>query len=131
MTAGDRIVRGVFRTAAFAEASTWLGLIVSMILKYPLAGSPLGVTVFGWLHGLIWIVFVTSVIAAAIWFRWAWWAPIVGVVISVVPFMTVPFDLWMERSGRLRSRSPHDRRTAHGDLPAERVTMGSDGSDRR
>lgn len=105
MTAGDRIVRGVFRTAAFAEASTWLGLI--------------------------WIVFVTSVIAAAIWFRWVWWAPIVGVVISVVPFMTVPFDLWMERSGGLRSRSPHDRRTAHGDLPAERVTMGSDGSDRR
>ncbi|MFI8632352.1 DUF3817 domain-containing protein [Microbacterium sp. NPDC077663] len=100
----DRFVRVVFRTAAIVEAVSWIGMITALIIKYPLAGTPLGVTIWGWVHGIAWIVFVVSCLLAAITFRWKWWIAVLGLAMSVLPFLTVPFDLWMERTGRLQRR---------------------------
>ncbi|MCQ9368338.1 DUF3817 domain-containing protein [Brevibacterium sp. 50QC2O2] len=96
--------RLLFRSAAIIEACTWVGMITALIVKYPLAGSPMGVTVFGWIHGIAWILFVLACLAAAVRFRWTWWALPLGLVMSVLPFLTVPFDIWMERTGRLSTR---------------------------
>lgn len=104
----DLIVRVVFRTLAIVEACTWAGLLISMLIKYPLAGSPVGVTVFGWLHGLAWVLFIVACLVAGGWFRWRWWITLTGIVCSVLPFLTVPFDIWMERTGRLDARRPAD-----------------------
>ena len=53
------------------------------------------------MHGIAWIAFVLACVAAAIRFRWTWWALPTGIIASMLPFLTVPFDLWMERTGRL------------------------------
>ena len=66
----------------------------STAAPYP---SPSG----GWVHGIAWIAFVLACVAAAIRFRWTWWALPTGIIASMLPFLTVPFDLWMERTGRL------------------------------
>lgn len=104
MTTSRRTIRIAFRTAAIVEAVSWLGMITALVIKYPLAGSPLGVTIWGWVHGIAWIAFVLACIGAAVAFRWPWWAVPIGLVMSVIPFLTVPFDLWMERTGRLGDR---------------------------
>lgn len=105
----DTIMRIVFRSFAILEAFTWAGLLISMLIKYPLAGSPIGVSIFGWLHGLVWVLFVIIAITAGIWFRWAWWITLIGVLVSILPFATIPFDIWMERTGRLHTRAARGR----------------------
>lgn len=100
----QRAIRTFFRAAAVIEAFTWAGLLIAMIIKYPLQGSPMGVTVFGWFHGAAWITFIIASIASSIRFRWPVWAFLLGLLMSVLPFLTVPYDIWMERSGRLGQR---------------------------
>ncbi|MGO4145656.1 DUF3817 domain-containing protein [Paenarthrobacter sp. YAF11_1] len=98
-----RFFRRAFRSASLAEGISWAGLIAALIIKYPLSGNPFGVTIWGWIHGVVWLAVVAATIAAAIRFRWPWWALPAGLVVSVLPFLSVPFDLWMERTGRLRA----------------------------
>lgn len=105
----DVPARWAFRTTAIAEAISWIGMLTALTIKYPLNGSPLGVTIWGWLHGVCWLAFVVALLIAAARFRWRWWLVPVGLAMSVVPFLTVPFDIWMERTGRLRRR---DRRSS-------------------
>ncbi|MFV0309073.1 MAG: DUF3817 domain-containing protein [Desertimonas sp.] len=106
------MLRRVFRAAAVVEAFTWAGLLVSMLVKYPLAGSPIGVTVFGWLHGTMWVVFVIVCVTVGIWFQWEWWVVLLGLAASVVPLLTLVLDIWIERSGRVAVRNrTHRRRT--------------------
>ncbi len=105
----DTIMRIVFRSLAVLEAFTWAGLLISMLIKYPLAGSPIGVSIFGWLHGLVWVLFVIIALTAGIWFRWSWWVTLIGVLVSILPFATIPFDIWMERTDRLNTRSARTR----------------------
>ncbi|WP_425355635.1 DUF3817 domain-containing protein [Microbacterium schleiferi] len=74
----DSSVRVAFRTTAIVEAFSWLALLTALVVKYPLQGSPLGVTVAGWVHGIAWIAFLVACVAAAIRFRWAWWGDAAG-----------------------------------------------------
>ncbi|WP_353681687.1 DUF3817 domain-containing protein [Microbacterium sp. 69-7] len=91
------------------------------MVKYPLQGSPHGVTVAGWVHGIAWIAFVIACLAAAIRFRWAWWVTLLGLVMSVLPFLTVPFDIWMERTRRLGKSGRAWTVTVAGRSPARSV----------
>ncbi len=100
-TRNERFFRLAFRTTALIEGISWLGMLTALAIKYPLHGSPLPVTIWGWVHGIAWIAFVLACIAAAIRFRWTWWALPTGIIGSTLPFLTIPFDLWMERTGRL------------------------------
>ncbi|MDT5152965.1 MAG: hypothetical protein QOI01_4698, partial [Mycobacterium sp.] len=54
-------VAGWFRLIAFAEAVTWVGLLIGMYFKY--LGTPrteVGVKIFGMAHGLVFIAFVVA-----------------------------------------------------------------------
>lgn len=99
-----RTIRLCFRSAAIAEAVSWVGMLTAMAIKYPLQGSPIWVSIWGWVHGILWIAFVLACLAAAFRFRWSWWVTLIGLATSTLPFLTVPFDRWMERSGRLGAR---------------------------
>ncbi len=83
-------------------------MLTALAIKYPLRGDPIWVIIFGWIHGVAWLGFVTATITAAILFRWPIWAPLLGVLLSVLPFLTIPFDIWMERTGRLGRRKARD-----------------------
>ena len=52
----------LFRTVAIAEAFSWAGLLVGMLLKHVLKVTELGVQVFGPIHGAIFVAYLVSVL---------------------------------------------------------------------
>ena len=97
-----RTVAGRFRLVAFAEAVSWVGLLVGMYFKY--LGTPrteIGVKIFGMAHGLIFIAFVVTAVFAAIAFRWTLTTCLLALLASIVPLASVMFLIWADRTGRL------------------------------
>lgn len=82
-----------FRVAAVAEALSWAGLLIGMVFKYLVVENEIGVEIFGPIHGVIFIVYVATVLVAARAQRWAPSTWILGLVSSIPPFMTI----WFER----------------------------------
>ena len=93
--------RRLFRLIAIAEAITWTLLIVGMILKYGTKTTELGVSIGGALHGFVFLVYGATVLLIGINQRWPIGTILVGLVSAVVPYATIPFDLWADRTGRL------------------------------
>jgi integral membrane protein len=106
-----RTTVGRLRIVAFAEALSWVGLLVGMYFKY--LGTPrteVGVQVFGPVHGVIFIAFVVLAFAAGIACSWrptTWLWALLG---SIVPLGSVIFLMWAERAGELNET--HDARSA-------------------
>jgi integral membrane protein len=96
---------GWFRIIAFAEAVSWVGLLVGMYFKY--LGSPrteIGVKIFGMIHGLVFLAFVVAALVVGIAFKWAVSSWLLALLGSVVPLGSVIFLIWVERAGRLGDR---------------------------
>lgn len=92
----------LFRYVAFAEALSWLGLLIGMFFKYALdPGTEIGVTVFGPIHGGLFVLYVVVALAAALHFRWSVPVTLVAVGASIPPFATAIFEIWAARTGRL------------------------------
>ena len=95
------LARRVFRFVAFAEAASWAGLLVGMLLKYVLVDDERLVHVFGPIHGALFIAYVLVVLAVQRVFRWSLPVTLVALGCSVPPFATVLFEVWAERTGRV------------------------------
>ena len=93
--------RRLFRLIAIAEAITWTLLIIGMILKYVTKTTDVGVSIGGALHGFVFLVYGATVLLIGINQRWPIGTILVGLVSAVVPYATIPFDLWADRTGRL------------------------------
>lgn len=93
--------RRLFRLIAIAEAITWTLLIIGMILKYVTKTTDVGVSIGGALHGFVFLVYGATVLLIGINQRWPIGTVLVGLVSAVVPYATIPFDLWADRTGRL------------------------------
>jgi integral membrane protein len=105
----DGIV-SAFRIVAFAEAASWLGLLVGMFFKYVVDAGEQGVQVFGPIHGTVFVAYV--VVALLTWWRLRWSLPVavLALAASVPPFCTVVFELWADRTGRLDPSEPRSDR---------------------
>lgn len=104
-TFGPRTTTGWFRFIAFAEAVSWVGLLVGMYFKY--LGTPrteLGVKVFGMAHGLIFIAFIATGLLVGMAAKWPPRTWLLGLLASVVPLASVMFLIWADRSGQLVAR---------------------------
>ena len=88
-----------FRIAAFAEAVSWAGLIVGMLVKYVIADNEIGVQIFGPIHGALFVAYVVAVTIAARSARWSTSTWLLGLVSAVPPFMTVLFERYAVRTG--------------------------------
>ena len=101
----------VFRVAAVAEAISWAGLLIGMILKYGFAASGEGgVPVLGMVHGIIFICYVVVSIAV---FKPLGWKPktlVLALLASIPPLFTWWFETWALRTGKLDG----PQRTTHG-----------------
>ena len=98
----ERTVTGWFRLIAFAEAVSWIGLLVGMYFKY--LGTPrteIGVKVFGMAHGLIFIAFVITALLAGRAFGWGANTWLLALLASIVPLCSVIFLIWAERTGKM------------------------------
>lgn len=97
-----RSAAGWFRLIAFAEAVSWVGLLMGMYFKY--LGSPqteIGVKIFGPIHGGVFVAFVVAAVVVGVALKWrpaTWLLALLG---SIVPLGSVIFLIWADRTGRM------------------------------
>ncbi len=91
--------RILFRSFAIAEVFTWAGLITALILRaldvtniVPIAGG---------IHGFIFLSYATSTVFVWVNQKWPARLGITGVLLAIVPFATVPFEMYVDRRGLL------------------------------
>jgi integral membrane protein len=91
-----------FRLIAFAEAISWVGLLVGMYFKY--LGTPrteVGVKVFGMAHGLVFMAFVVTALLVGTAVKWSARTWMLALLASIVPLASVIFLIWADRTGRM------------------------------
>ncbi len=110
----------LFRVLAVAEAISWTLLIAGLVLRAT-TDVAIGVTVGGGIHGFVFLSYGATAVLVAKNQRWGSWPTIVAIASSVIPYATIPTELWLHRSGRLagawrleatddpRDRAWHDR----------------------
>ncbi len=108
--------RTFYRTIATAEAVTWTLLIVGMILKYGVKVGDWPVSIGGFVHGLVFIAYVVTAVLIGLNQRWRKGLIVVAAATSVIPYLTIPFDRWLEKKGMLDGAW----RTTASDHPGDR-----------
>lgn len=104
--------RLLFRRLAAAEAVTWSLLLVGMFLKYVTETTDRAVSVFGMLHGVVFVAFGVTTLVVAIDQRWGLARTLLGLASAVPPLATLPFERYADRRGllgdtwRLRAQGP-------------------------
>lgn len=91
----------LFRVAAIAEAVTWAFLLTAMFLKYVTQTTDALVSPAGGIHGFVFLCYVAVTVFVWIDRRWSVGTGLVGLASAIVPFATIPFDVVMDRRGRL------------------------------
>jgi len=106
----------LFRTLAIAEAISWTLLIAGLILRAT-ADLPVAVSIGGGIHGFVFLAYAATAVLVALNQRWGVGVAAAAIVSAVIPYASVPTEMWLQRSGRLRgawrrqdSGDPRDRR---------------------
>lgn len=90
----------LFRAAAIAEAITWTLLIAALVLR-AVTGFALGVTIAGGIHGFVFLAYGATAVLLAVNQRWHPGVAALAIVSAVIPYATIPVELWLARTGRL------------------------------
>lgn len=93
----------LFRTLAIAEAISWTLLIAGLILRAT-ADLSIAVTIGGGIHGFVFLAYGATAVLVAMNQRWGAWPTIVAIASAVIPYATIPTELWLHRSGRLEGQ---------------------------
>ncbi|KJL41937.1 DUF3817 domain-containing protein [Microbacterium trichothecenolyticum] len=90
----------LFRALAILEAISWTLLIAGLVIRATTDWA-LGVTIGGGIHGFIFLSYGATVILVALNNRWRVGPTVLALVSAVIPYATIPAELWLQRSGRL------------------------------
>lgn len=90
----------LFRALAVAEAISWTLLIAGLIVRASTEVSA-AVTIGGGIHGFVFLSYGAAAVLVAKNQRWGAWPTIVAIASAVIPYATIPTELWLHRSGRL------------------------------
>lgn len=90
----------LFRAFAILEAISWTLLLLGLLLRAA-ADFPIGVTIGGAIHGFVFLSYGATVILVAKNNRLRPWPTIVALVSAVIPYATIPTEVWLHRTGRL------------------------------
>jgi integral membrane protein len=104
----------LFRVLAIAEAITWTILIAALIAR-ALGAPGIVVTIGGGIHGFVFLAYGATAILVALNQRWHVGVAVLAVASAVIPYATIPTEIWLHRSGRLRG----DWRLEAGDDPRD------------
>ncbi|MFN4001282.1 DUF3817 domain-containing protein [Microcella sp.] len=106
----------LYRIVAIAEAITWTLLITGLILRATI-GLDIAVTIGGSIHGFVFLAYGATAVLTAINQRWGVGLGLLAVATAIVPYATIPFDIWAHRTGKLEgdwrreaSDDPRDQR---------------------
>ena len=88
---------GRLRAIGFVEGLSFLVLLgIAMPLKY-LSGMPTPVTVIGWIHGLLFVLYLVAVAEVARARQWQRGRVLAALAAAVLPFGTFVFDTRLRR----------------------------------
>lgn len=105
----------LYRALAIAEAITWTILIAAIIARA--VGAPgVVVTIGGGIHGFVFLAYAATAVLVALNQRWHLGIAALAVVSAVIPYATIPTEIWLHRTGRLDG----DWRLEPGDDPRDR-----------
>ncbi|GAA3018530.1 DUF3817 domain-containing protein [Microbacterium dextranolyticum] len=90
----------LFRTLAFAEAVSWTLLIAGLIVRATTGWAP-AVTIGGGIHGFVFLSYGATVVLVALNNRWRVGPTAAALVSAIVPYATVPAEIWLHRRGLL------------------------------
>ncbi|MCZ4498807.1 MAG: rane protein [Marmoricola sp.] len=105
-------IRTAFRVIAFAEACSWLGLLIGMYIKYVPETTEAGVKIFGPIHGGIFVAYLLVTLTARSTFGWSLRTTALAVLASIPPFATAVFEVLADRRGLLRAPAAEAAETA-------------------
>lgn len=91
----------LFRTFAVAEAISWTLLIAALIVRAVTDDGSFFVPVAGGIHGFVFLCYGATSILVAKNNRWRPWPTAVALVSAVIPYATIPVEVWLHRTGRL------------------------------
>lgn len=104
----------LYRALAIAEAITWTILIAAIIARA--VGAPgVVVTIGGGIHGFVFLAYAATAVLVALNQRWHLGVAALAVVSAVIPYATIPTEIWLHRTGRLDG----DWRLEPGDDPRD------------
>lgn len=92
--------RRLFGVLAFAEAVTWTLLITALVLRATVH-LEWAVSVAGGIHGFVFLAYAATALLVAINQRWKLGVAALAIGSAVVPYATIPMEIWLQRSGRL------------------------------
>ncbi len=98
-------VARVFRVVAIAEAVSWALLLAGMFVKYVVGTTEVGVQVAGPVHGAVFMAYVVVSVVAWRALRWDVLTGLLAVASSIPPFVTIWFERWAQRAGKLPVRA--------------------------
>ena len=105
------------RVVGYMEGTSFLVLLgIAIPLKYA-ANIPEVVLVVGWLHGLLWMLYLLAALRAAIVHKWSFVILLLAGAASVLPFGPFVFDRWLTR------RSPADVLRADDTVESPKSTI--------
>lgn len=90
----------LFRVLAVAEAISWTLLIAGLVLRAT-ADLAIAVTIGGGTHGFVFLSYGAAALLVAKNQRWGAWPTTVAIASAIIPYATIPTELWLHRSGRL------------------------------
>lgn len=96
MTNSKRLLH-TLRLLGFGEAISWLLLLfIAMPLKY-LYDQPFAVRITGWVHGLLFVLYIVQLLRVKIALGWPFLKLVYGTIASFFPFGTLIFDRWLQK----------------------------------
>lgn len=87
--------RALFRIFATAEAVTWAGLIAALVIRASTGEN--FVPIAGGVHGFIFLSYCVSTVFVWVNQQWKFGVGFLGLALSIVPFATVPFEIFIDR----------------------------------
>ena len=91
----------LFRLFALAEAVTWTLLIGGLILRATVGVPSMAFAIVGGLHGAVFLAYGVIASLTGVNQRWGLGRTVLAVALAIVPYATIPFELAVQRSGKL------------------------------
>lgn len=91
----------LFSLFATAEAITWTLLISALIARFVLPEQGILVTMAGGIHGAVFLGYAVTAVLVGLNQRWKFSRLSIAVLLAIVPFATVPFELRLKKADAL------------------------------
>jgi integral membrane protein len=91
----------LYRVMALAEMATWTLLIIAMVARYGFAYDGPLFFVAGLSHGIIFLAYCVTAVIIGINLRWGFGTIVLAILSAIPPWVTWPFDRWLEKRNKL------------------------------